>query len=219
MAHTYSLMQILRDDPDFSGALKKKTEDIKKDKSSLLDASKHISEKYEKEIIEGTKKHQKLISEGKAKGLTEDEIWAGNKSFIPTIHTPILNLLFFMFREDISNNMSNTNDKNKLEELTQFYINQYGYDGFIKKLEEGNEYTKEVYSDELDKILSDDSNDPVEMETYIYGTLTISDFKKVKKLKALSKSSNENEAFLAYRKCIELCKKYNLEFDKVPCEV
>ena len=42
---------------------------------------------------------------------------------------------------------------------------------------------------------------------------------KIKKLKALSQSPNEKEAFLAYRKCLELCKKYDLEFDKIPCNV
>ena len=124
-----------------------------------------------------------------------------------------------MFREDMSSNLQKTTSKDKLKELTQFYINQYGYDEYIKKLEEGTTYQKEVYSEDLESILSDESNDPVEMETYIYGNLTVADFKKVKKLKALSKSTNENEAFLAYRKCIELCKKYGLEFDKIPCEI
>jgi hypothetical protein len=41
-------------------------------------------------------------------------------------------------------------------------------------------------------------------------------FQKLKKLKALAKSDNEEEAFLAFRKCMELCKKFNLEFDKLP---
>jgi hypothetical protein len=44
-------------------------------------------------------------------------------------------------------------------------------------------------------------------------------FVKIKKLKALSKSPNENEAFLAYRLALKLCKKYGLEFDKIPCDV
>ena len=42
---------------------------------------------------------------------------------------------------------------------------------------------------------------------------------KIKKLKALSRSSNESEAFQAYRKALELCKEYNLEFDRIPCYV
>jgi len=219
MEQTFSLMALLRNDPDFSGALKKKTENVKRDKSNLLQASQNISKKYEREIAEGTKKQQLMLSEGKSKGLTEDEIFKGNQSFIPTVRTPILNLLFFMFREDMANTINDTTDKNKLEELTNFYIKQYGYEEFMKKLEEGTTYQKEVYSEELEDILSDDSNDPVEMDTYIYGNLTTNEFKKLKKLKALSQSPNEQEAFSAYRKCLELCKKWNLDFDKVPCNI
>lgn len=61
--------------------------------------------------------------------------------------------------------------------------------------------------------------DAPEMEEFIYGNMTHDTFKKIKKLKALSRSKNEKEAFLAYRKCLELCDKYSLEFDKIPCNL
>jgi hypothetical protein len=54
-----------------------------------------------------------------------------------------------------------------------------------------------------------------EMDEFIYGNLTFDQFNKIKKLKALSRSANKAEAFAAYTKCIEMCKKYNIEFDKV----
>jgi hypothetical protein len=58
-----------------------------------------------------------------------------------------------------------------------------------------------------------------EMVEFLYGNITLETFNKIKKLKALSKSPNEQEAFQAYRKAIELCKEHNLEFDKIPCYV
>lgn len=55
-----------------------------------------------------------------------------------------------------------------------------------------------------------------ELFEYLYGNITMATFSKLKKLKRLSKSPNENEAFRAYRKCLELCEQYNVEFDKIP---
>jgi ligand-binding sensor domain-containing protein len=61
--------------------------------------------------------------------------------------------------------------------------------------------------------------DTPDMVNFLYGNITLDMFNKIKKLKALSKSPNEREAFLAYRKAIELCKQYNLDFDRIPCYV
>ena len=216
MEQTYSLMAILRQDPDFAGALAKKTEAVKKDKQSLLTAATTYTQKYEKEINEGTKKRQKLITDGRDRGLNEDEALSQYGQFLPSVYTPILNWLFFTFREEAE---APQTAKMELEELTQYYINKFGYDGFIKRLEAGSEYTHEVYSEELEDLLSDDTEQPIEMDSFIYGEMTNGTFQKIKKLKALAQSSNEREAFLAYRKCLELCKKHNLEFDKVPCNL
>mgnify|MGYP005661113113 FL=1 len=57
---------------------------------------------------------------------------------------------------------------------------------------------------------------PPELFEYLYGNITMGTFSKLKKLKRLSKSPNENEAFRAYRKCLKLCEQYNVEFDKIP---
>lgn len=216
MEQTYSLMAILRQDPDFAGALTKKTENVKKDKQSLLKAAEIYTSKYEKEINEGTKKRQKLITDGRDRGLNEDEVLSQYGQFLPSVYTPILNWLFFTFREEAE---APQTAKMQLEELTQYYIDKFGYDGFIKRLEAGSEYTKEIYSNELEDLLSDNTEQPVEMDSFIYGEMTNGTFQKIKKLKALAQSSNEREAFLAYRKCLELCKKHKIEFDKVPCNL
>ena len=54
------------------------------------------------------------------------------------------------------------------------------------------------------------------MFEYLYGNITMKTFSKLKKLKALSKSPNMNEAFSAYRKCLKLCKEHDVDFDKIP---
>ena len=219
MENTYSLLKILQGDPDFAGALIKKTEAVKKDKQNLLTAAQTYTQKYENEINEGTKLRQKLISDGREVGLSEDEALGQYGSqvgkFLPSVYTPILNWLFFTFREEAEDPQT---AKMELEELTQYYINKFGFDGFIKRLEAGSEYTREVYSNELEDLLSDNTEQPIEMDSLIYGEMTNGTFQKIKKLKALSRSNNPKEAFAAYRKCLELCKKHNLEFDKVPCK-
>lgn len=209
-------MSILRKDPDFAGALAKKTEAVKQDKKNLLTAATTYTQKYEKEINEGTKLRQTLITDGQDRGLNEDEALCQYGKFLPSIHTPILNFLFFTFKEE---NDAPQTSKMQLEELTQYYIEKFGYEGFIKRLEAGSEYTHEVYSENLNEILSDNTNEPEESDHFIYGNITHSDFKKLKKLKALSKSSNEAEAFAAYKKCLELCRRCDLDFDKIPCAV
>ena len=57
------------------------------------------------------------------------------------------------------------------------------------------------------------------MDEFIYGNVTSKQFQTIKKLKTLALSSkcNEHESALAFSLCKELCKKHNLEFDKIPC--
>ena len=55
-----------------------------------------------------------------------------------------------------------------------------------------------------------------EMFEYLYGNITLKEFGVLKKLKALSKSNNEHEAFSAYKKCLKLCERHNIEFDRIP---
>ena len=217
----YSIMAILRSDPDYAAALKKRGDDLLKDKQSLIKASEQYSQKYEKEIEEGTRTYNKLLGEGKVSG-HEGSAELGGK-FMPTKYTPILNFLFFALRdEDVA-------PKKSQEEIVNEYLKQFTDAGFAKS-ELIDLYIKGIvdklpdgYDDEEvdfdDVINEENTNDPAEMESLIYGSLTHSEFKRLKKLKALSKSQNEQEAFLAYRKCIELCKRYSLEFDRIPCNI
>lgn len=214
----YSLLKILRDDPDFAGALKKTRDAVKKDKANLVQAANQFNEKYHEEIVEGTKLHQKLLSEGQAKGLTEEQVFAGSSKFLPTVQTPILNYLFFIMRDE--------KPTQNLQAVLEEYIKKFGYsndemtDLYLKGLSDS---LPEGYDDKEtdfdDVITEENTNQPEEMDSFIYGNLSTNEFRKLKKLKALSKSPNDKEAFLAYKKCLELCKKWNLDFDKVPCNI
>lgn len=217
----YSIMAILRSDPDYAAALKKRGEDLGKDKQNLINASGQYAEKYQEEIAEGTQRYQKLLGDGQVEGLEGDKSLGGK--FIPTKYTPILNFLFFSQRDE------NVTPNKTAEEVMTDYVKQFtdmGFEksdlidlyikGLVQKLPEGYD-SKDV---DFDDVITDDVTImPDEMDKFIYGDLTHSEFKKLKKLKALSQSSNEQEAFLAYRKCLELCQKYRLEFDKIPCNV
>ncbi len=212
METNYSLMAILRDDPDFAGALSAKKEAVKKDKQNLLSVAETYAEKYHDEIIEGTKKRQKLLTEGEAQGLTEEQIFKGSKEFMPTVYTPILNFLYFMFREEARD------ERQKLQQLTEQYIKDFGYENLIKAIEDDADVEKEQNTT-LEEILSADTNVPQSSDRFIYGNMDHDMFKKIKKLKALSRSPNEKEAALAFTKCMELCRKYGLEYDKIPCNI
>jgi len=48
------------------------------------------------------------------------------------------------------------------------------------------------------------------------GKVTQEQFQKLKKLKRLSRSPNEHEAFSAYTKCMQLCEAFEVDFDKIP---
>ena len=55
-----------------------------------------------------------------------------------------------------------------------------------------------------------------EVTSFVYKNMDAGTFGKIKKLKALSRSDNEEEAFMAWSKCDALCKKYDLKFDDIP---
>jgi len=210
MKTDYSLVTILRNDPEFAQALARKKEAVKKDKENLVAAATTYADRYREEIEEGTKRRQLLITEGEQNGLSEEEAMRDYGKFIPTVYTPILNFLFFMFREEAQN------EKQKLHQLTKQYIEEFGYENVLKAMTDDVDDTKEV---NLRDVLSDNSKDPADMDTFIYGNMTHDTFKKIKKLKALSKSPNPKEAALAFTKCMQLCRKYGLDYDKIPCKV
>lgn len=187
-------MKILSDPSSlFDGdRLKKIASEVKQDKKTILKSAEDYNNKYTKEIEEGTLKRKLMIEDGARRGLKEEDVCKG--SFVPTKYTPILNWLFFMMRED--------NVDVGWEENRQKYNKQYGH-----------------LVDDYDYKESGNMEEPETMDSFIYGSMSHDMFKKIKKLKALSRSPNENEAFIAYRMCVELCEKYGLDMDKIPCNV
>jgi len=138
-----------------------------------------------------------LLENGKHRGLTEKNV-IQQHGFIPTLYTPILNFLYFLMNEHKDEDM-----KRNIE---------------ISKLFGNASYATKEHDRKVGRLLHEEiirENVP-EMEELIYGNMTHDDFKKIKKLKRLSKSDNEHEAFSAYSACLKMCKKYSLEFDKIP---
>ncbi len=219
---TNSLMAILLNTPDFFETCQRRKEAVKEDKQNLLKFADEFNHKYQNEINEGDKYRQRLLSEGKSKGLTEEEIFKGNSKYIPTVRTPILNFLYFMLRES-----SNLETKSPKEVMTEC-LKQYGYEtteeveNYIDGIAQNFEIEKKL--DELgdtidfENVVSKDNTKEVEdIGEFLYGNLTIKEFNTIKKLKSLSYSDNLNEATVAHTKFLELCKKYNLEPERIPC--
>ena len=204
MNNNYAL-SVFEKNPDFAFRLQEQVAEIKKSHKNLTDAAKSYTGKYQEEVNAGTKKLQLLLAEGKRRGFTEDEVLAHQQNFCPTVRTPILNMIFFLMREHPDANKINFNrlaedlDKNPDLLLT----------------EQNNKYGSWKHGEDAEKT----ADAAPEMDEFIYGNLTHDMFKKVKKLKALSRSPNKQEAFAAYTKCLQLCKEYGLEFDKIPCNV
>jgi hypothetical protein len=174
------------------------------DKENIVDAANSFSKKYKTEIALGTKKMQKLLEEGKNKGLTDEQV-ISQAGFMPTVRTPILNMLYFLAREHP--------DADKIDYNRMF--TDVGRDTQEAINENNKKYGGEYYDD---KESYGSENSPT-MDSFIYGNMTNDMFNKIKKLKALSRSPQKAEAFAAYSKCMELCKEYGLEFDKIPCNV
>jgi hypothetical protein len=198
-----SLATILNsNDGEFIRRMEKKSQQLKQDKVGILNAATEYSTKYQKEIEEGTEKRKLLIENGIRGGLTEEEALRNLSVFIPDKKTPILNLLYFLTHEydtasdDLQFLREDSHKNIKFEQLKEDLNNKFG--GLN---------------------LDDIEQDIPEILEYVYENVTTEIFKKVKKLKALSRSPNKAEAFSAYSKCMELCGKYKLDIDKIPCEV
>jgi hypothetical protein len=134
-----------------------------------------------------------MLTEGAQRGLSEEEVISQYGRFVPTVYTPILNLLYFLLRETADEDADHYRQRDRLNE-------QFGH----------------LREEDIEKTVLQNTPD---LEEFLYGNVTFDMFDKIKKLKALSKSSNKQEAFMAYTKAIELCKEYGLNFDKIPCYV
>jgi hypothetical protein len=236
-----SLLSIMREDPEFGKRISKKVQEIKQDKEHLLSAADEYGAKYQEEILEGTKKRALLLQEGSARGLSENEIAQEYGKFIPTVYTPLLNFLYFMLRESEPQDRKKYHQRDMLNEQL-IHLKQLSHDEGSEDLTDAqvaailDDKLKQVYAETVseekrqqvnqqfatEETLPEDEvklKEPQEMVEYLYGNITLDMFNKIKKLKALSKSPNEAEAFQAYRKALELCKEYNLDFDRIPCYV
>ena len=207
-----SLMAIMRENPDLAKRLEEGTKEVRESKANLVAAANGYNERYEKEINEGTEKRKLLLEHGREQGKSEEEIFAEYNRFIPTKYTPILNFLFFMMRD------GNRPDWVSLQKKVH---EQYGHVDLnlasaVSEDELESVYGQLIHEDEQD-LLKD--NGTPSMDSLIYGECTHKMFVRIKKLKAMSKSNNENEAFLAYRLCMKLCKKFGLDFDRIPCNI
>lgn len=203
-----SLMTIMNTDPEFGKRLAKKVQEFKEDKQQLLNVADSYGERYKTEILEGTELRAKLLSEGSAKGLSEEQIMREYKGYIPTVYTPVLNLCYFLLRESNDDPYYGQNryqNRDRIDEQHGSSVDELKKE----KISMGYLENKEIKTDTL--------KDQPMMEEFLYGSLTIEEFLKIKKLKRLSiNNSNKEEAFLAWRKANELCEKYNLDFNRIP---
>ncbi len=210
-----SLMAIMRNNPDIAARIEQGTKEVKETKKTLMSNAAEFSEIYSKEIEEGTRKRQLLLTEGGRQGKDEATVLQEYGKFIPSRETPIMNFLYFFMRDGDHPDWLGTY-KQMNEELGH------------SKNETVKQTSEAVSEEELDQIFrllvhEDETysnvQEPEDMDKLIYGSCTHAMFVRIKKLKALSTSDNENEAFIAYRLALKLCKKYGLEFDKIPCIV
>jgi len=184
-----------------SDTVREKSKQVLKDALNLRKRADDYNTSYSQEIREGTEKRQLLLTEGLSKGLSPDKIDFG-PNFIPSEKTPVLNFLFFTLRDEFSGDITVLREEKDLgkdsKELLEYYNN---------KISSG------AVEDKVDKF-----ENPLQPNVgkYIYGDVDIEMFDKIKKLKALSNSPNESEAFSAYRMAKKLCEKYKLDFDRIP---
>lgn len=233
----------MRDDPDFGLRLRKKVAEVKKNKEDLLCAADEYGQRYQQEILEGTELRAKLLTEGSARGLSEEQIVSSYGRFVPTVYTPILNMLFFLLRESEPTDSRRYRERDAINEAL-IKAKQLSHDDNERDLtsEELTSILDEKFKEINEQTIADERRSKVnqqfqteqksrpkeeeaalketpDMVSYLYGNITLETFNKIKKLKALSKSPNEQEAFQAYRKAVTLCKEHNLDFDRIPCYV
>ena len=233
-----SLVSIMGSDPKFSDRIKDVSKKIQKDKNTVLNMAAKYSQKYEQEIAEGTEEERLLLTEGANHGLSRQQTMQRYGRFLPTVRTPILNWLYFFMEEEKGiQGEHHASERAKDSRMTSINLMkaelgepQIRWEDFenassreVDLITEQvrarhNKRFSHIDHSDLDSSgeLQSDIDDSPEMMTYLYGNLTLDTFNKLKKLKALTKSPNENEAFRAYRACLKLCDKYNLEFDKIP---
>ena len=187
MKRNLSLAHILSSDESISKHIQEGIEEIKKDKKALTNQAEKYNAKFKDQIVEGTRQKQTLLAQNA--GLSEQEVMKKHGRFIPTLHTPILNFLYYFMQEnhDTEKEVIRGREDKKYAQLINEVVNSKHMDN------------------------------PGEMDQFIYGNCTHKVFQTMKKLKRMALSEhNENEAAAAYIACMKLCRKFNLEYDKIP---
>lgn len=182
-----SLVSLIKDNTDYLDRIHDIANEVKKDKTKILSMAEKYNTKYKTQISEGTKKRQLLLTERIDGGQTKEEA-ERNMGFIPSIYTPILNWLYFFMAEE------NIPERELLRESQE---KEYRHLLHESQNVDGMEKVPEAF-------------------VFLSGKVTHDQFKRLKKLKRLSHSPNENEAFAAYRKCLQLCEAFEVNFDKIP---
>jgi hypothetical protein len=201
MNNDLSLATILNStDDSFIRRMAKKKQEVEKDKAGLLSAASEYSKKYQKEVNEGTEKRKILIENGKRQGLSPEETLKNMAVFIPDKNTPILNMLYFLLHE-----------YDGASEAVQFLREEKDRSVNYNQLKDNlNEKFGGLSMEDIEQ-------DIPEILEYVYENVTSEIFKKVKKLKTLATSKPTTpEQYAAFGKAMELCHKYNLEYDKLP---
>ena len=201
MSNDYSLISILKStDGDFLKRMEQKTKDVENDKAGIVKAANEYSKKYEKEINEGTEQRKLLIENGMRRGLTPEESLKNLSVFIPDKKTPILNMLHFLLHE--YDGASNQLQMLREEENQNVDFNQL----------------KTALNEKFGGLTVEDiEQDIPEILEYVYENVTSEIFKKVKKLKTLATNNPRTpEQYAAFGKAMQLCEKYNLDYNKLP---
>lgn len=191
----------IRDNPDFATFFGKKKDETKKYQVNLRESAQEFQSKYAAEIESGTRKRQLLLAEGKKRGLNEEETFKDNQIFIPTSNTPILNMLYFLLceRGDLSANITVLREAKDLG----------------REFGELRDELEGLHGSELHECIAMAESLP-NAKGFIYGKIGNEGFNVLKKLKSLTSSKNEKEAFVAFKKCKELCERIGVDFDKIP---
>lgn len=222
---------------------KKRIKESEKYKHNLNKTILDYSSEYHKEIKEGTEKKLLLLEDGIKKGLNEDEILQKYGKFIPSDKTPTLNLLYFMLREtDVAYDAKYIDrdkiNKDLIDSKMVDFIEDDIFDSksIVNKIKDSPEFlseediedynnTKSEYrnliNSEFDKLKEDKSpeetlKEPPNMEEFLFGDVTLTQFDTIRKLKRLAlENDNSSESTQAFEKCEKLCKKHGLEMDKI----
>lgn len=194
-----SLVHLMKDE-SFITRMEDKKKEVKKNIDDLSTAAKLYSDKYSDVVEKGTKEKQLLLEDGRRAGKTDDEVLGKLTKFIPASDTPILNMLYFLLNEY----------KNEASSV-QFLREQ-------KDLGKDFELLRERMDSEYGHLTEKEAKEVLpDLLEFVYDNVTLDTFNTIKKLKALAQSENPNEAARAYIKCRNLCKKYNLDYDRIDC--